>query len=133
MAKTKAEKAAYDREYHKKNRARIKARQAAYFQRTYDPKVAAKERKKRMPQHIEYCRQPKYKAWKRKYDKQRREAKFGDFKDAHAILMKLRKEIAKQMPDRYERYAQAQRHQWNPINQVRRRRGNNLNIESDGL
>ena len=118
---TKAEKAAYDREYRKKNLAWIKAKKAAYFQRTYDPVKAAKERKKTMPKHVEYCRQPWYKAYKREYDKQRRAGRFGEFKEAYEALLLLKKEIKKQQPDRFELYKQAGRHQWNPINQKRRR------------
>jgi hypothetical protein len=122
----KEKKVAYDREYRKKNRALLKAKKAAYFQKTYDPIKAAKERKKKMPQHVQYCRQPWYKAWKREYDKQRRSSKFGPFAEAHQALIALQREIRKQMPDRFERYAQSGRHGWNPINQQRRRsrRGN---------
>ena len=130
---TKEAKSEYDRKYRKKNSARLKAEKAAYFQRTYDPVKAAKERKKKMPAHVEYCRQPEYKAWKKEYDKKRRSSKFGDFADAHVVLLKLIKEIRKQMPDRFERYAQAQRHAWNPNNQQRRKNGNNFNLNSDGL
>ena len=129
----KKAKAEYDRKYRKKNRARIKAEKAAYFQRTYDPVNAAKERKKKMPAHVEYCRQPEYKAWKKKYDKKRRSFKFGDFAEAHAVLLKLIKEIHKQMPDRFEKYAQAQRYGWNPNNQQRRKNGNSFNLNSDSL
>ena len=126
--KSKETKAAYDREYRKKNRARLKAKKAAYFQRTYDPVKAAKDRKRKMPQHVEYCQQKRYKEWKKEYDRKRRESRFGDFKEAHAVLLALIKEIHEQMPNRFDRYSQAQRHQWNPINQERRRRKNdNLN------
>jgi hypothetical protein len=118
---SKEAKAEYDREYRRKNRALLKAKKAAYFQRTYDPVKAAKERKKKMSQHIEYCRQPWYKAYKREYDKQRRAGKFGDFKEAYALLLLLKKEIKRQQPDRFELYKQSGRHQWNPINQKRRR------------
>ena len=83
---SKKEKAAYDREYRKKNLAWIKAKKADYFQRTYDPVKAAKERKKRMPEHVEYCRQPKYRAYKRKYDRKRRASKFGEFAEAYEAL-----------------------------------------------
>ncbi len=121
---TKEAKAEYDRKYRKKNRARIKARQAAYFQSTYDPVKAAKERQKKMPEHVEYCRRPEYKTWKKKYDRQHRLSKYGEFAEAYALLLALEKEIREQMPDRFERYAQAQRKQWNPINQQRRKRGN---------
>jgi hypothetical protein len=126
MALTKKQKkAAYDRDYRKKNRARIKANHAAYFQRTYDPIAAAKERKKRMPYHVEYCRQPKYVAYKREYDRKRRASKFGEFAAAYEALKALNGEIRRLMPDRFERYAQSGRHQWNPINQRRYRRKQN--------
>lgn len=118
---TKKQKAAYDRIYREKNRERIKKRHAEYFQRTYDPVKAAKERKKRMPRHVEYCRQPWYKAYKKEYDRKRRSKKFAAFAEAHEVLMLLKAEIKRQMPDRFERYAQAGRMQWNPINQARRR------------
>jgi hypothetical protein len=130
---SKKAKAKYDKEYRKKNRSRLKDQKAEYFQRTYDPKAAAVERKKRMPLHVEYCRQPWYKKWKKEYDKKRRASAFGEFKDAYAVLLELKKEISRQMPDRFDRYAQVQRHQWNPVNQQRRRRGNSINDNSDGL
>ena len=125
----KEKKAAYDKEYRKKNSERIKANHAAYFQRTYDPVKAAKERKKRMPQHVQYCRQPWYKAWKKEYDRKRRASQFGKFAEAYKALLSLQKEIRKQMPNRFERYAQSGRHAWNPINQQRRRRKNGNSIE----
>jgi hypothetical protein len=121
MAITKAEKAAYDREYRKKNLALLKVKKADWFKKTYDPVKAAKERKKRMPYHVEYCRQDWYKAWKKEYDKKRRASQFGQFNEAYEALKALLKEVRKQMPDRFERYAQSGRHQWNPINQQRYR------------
>lgn len=129
---TKKQKAAYDKKYRKRNRERIKANHAAYFQLTYDPVKAARERKKRMPQHIEYCRQSKYKAWKREYDRQRRAKRFGGFAPAYEVLKALQKEIRRQMPDRFERYAQSGRFQWNPINQQRYRRKRNGFNNFDG-
>lgn len=123
---TKEQKAAYDREYRKRNAGRIKELKAAYFQRTYDPIKAAVKRKTRAPQHLEYCRQPRYKVWKKEYDRKRRLKKFGQFAEAYEVLRLLLKEIKQQMPDRFERYAQSGRHQWNPINQQRYRRKNNV-------
>lgn len=67
-----AEKRLYDRAYRAKNLKRIKAEKRAYFKRTYDPVKAARERKKRMPRHVAYCRQPRYKAYKSAYDAKRR-------------------------------------------------------------
>jgi hypothetical protein len=72
LKKTKAQKVAekriYDMAYRAKNRAMLKEKKRAYFLRTYDPKKAAVKRKKRMHLHVAYCRQPRYKAWKRQYD-----------------------------------------------------------------
>lgn len=119
---TRRQKAIYDKKYRKRNRERIRRNHTEYFQRTYDPEKAAVERKKRMPYHVRYCRQPWYRKYKREYDRKRRERRFGAFADAYKVLGELVKEIRKQMPDRFERYAQSGRQQWNPINQERRRR-----------
>lgn len=121
-AEKKRRKALYDKEYRKQNFERIRARNAAYFQRTYDPVKAARERKKRMSNHVKYCRQPWYRAYKRDYDRRRRASEFGAFAEAYKVLLLLDREIRRQMPDRFERYAQSGRQQWNPINQERRRR-----------
>lgn len=89
-----ADKRLYDMEYRRKNRASMKAKKAAYFQRTYDPIKAAKERKKIMPRHIEYCRQPKYKAYKSKYDAAYRAKKyFGPFWESALLVNELDREI----------------------------------------
>jgi len=128
----KAIKKAYDREYRRKNRAMLKKKKHAYFLRTYDPVKAAKERKKTMARHVEYCRQPAYKAYKREYDKKYRAEEFGDFAEAYKVLLLLIKEINLQQPDRAERYRQSGRHQWNPVNQQRRRDAKQR-ISSNGL
>ena len=62
-------KSDYDKAYRAKNLERKKKQAHEYFKRTYDPQKAAIERKKRMPKHVEYCRQPAYKAKKKEYDK----------------------------------------------------------------
>lgn len=121
MAISKRQKAIYDRKYRKKNAAHLKAIKAAYFRATYDPKEAAIKRKERMPYHVEYCRQKKYKVYKKVYDRKRRAEKYGPFAEAYEVLKLLQAEIRRQMPDRFERYAQSGRMQWNPINQLRRR------------
>lgn len=92
------EKAAYDADYRKKNRAMLKAKKAEYFQRTYDSVAAAVERKKRMPRHVEYCRQPKYRAWKQKYDRKHRAEKFfGPFAEIAMLTQDLNLEIKRRM------------------------------------
>lgn len=96
----KAEKAAYDVEYRRRNVALLKAKKAAYFQRTYDPVKAAADRKLRMPRHVEYCRHPRYKKWKRNYDRGYRAKKyFGPFAEAHVLLIDIEKEVAKRASD----------------------------------
>ena len=114
-------KAEYDSEYRKKNRAILKAKKAAYFQRTYDPAKAAVERRKTMARHVEYCRQPEYKKKKFAYDRQREAAEYGEFAECREILKVLMKEIKRQEPDRFERYRQAQRFAWNPFTYAIRR------------
>lgn len=86
----KIEKAEYDKQYRAQNLDWIKAKKKAHFKATYDPIKAAIKRKERMPQHIEYCRQPEYRAWKKRYDKSYRAAKmFGDFGECAIILEKI--------------------------------------------
>jgi len=88
-----AEKRAYDMEYRRKNAVFIKAHKAAYHQRTYDPVAAAKARAKRMPQHVEYCRRPEYRAWKKKYDRQHNAKAYGPFAEAWMLSVDLNREI----------------------------------------
>lgn len=96
------EKRLYDIEYRKRDPEGRKARKAAYHARTYDPVEAAKVRKRRMPYHVEYCRRPEYRAWKKGYDLQHRTKRdFGPFADAAQILLTLEREIATRA-SRYE-------------------------------
>ncbi len=62
-AQKKEEKRLYDMQYREKNVDILKVKKAAAFQKSYDPVKAAVERKKRMPKHVEYCRQPEYKKY----------------------------------------------------------------------
>jgi len=99
-AQKKEEKRLYDIEYRAKNRTKLKAKKAAYFQRTYDPKKAAVERKKRMSHHVEYCRRPEYRAWKKSYDRQYRAKKeYGDFWECHILAMEIRNEALSRASD----------------------------------
>jgi hypothetical protein len=95
--KTKAqkieEKRLYDAEYRSKNLAMIKAKKAAHFRATYDPKKARIDRKKKMPRHVEYCRRPEYKRWKREYDRQLRAKEYGPFAEAYQLALELNREI----------------------------------------
>lgn len=97
--KTKAQKVSekrmYDMEYRRKNRKLLKAKKRAYFERTYDPVKAAKERKARMHLHVAYCQQPAYKRYKRRYDRQHRAQKlYGPFAEAALLLQKIEHEVS---------------------------------------
>jgi hypothetical protein len=94
-AERKEQKAIYDATYRLRDIAARKAKKAAYYQRTHDPAKEAAARKLKMPKHIEYCRQPKYKAWKSEYDKKHLAKKaFGEFAEAALILRDVENEIA---------------------------------------
>jgi len=100
--KTKAqkveEKRLYDLAYRRKNRKLLKAKKRAYFERTYDPVVAAKRRKARMHLHVAYCRQPRYKRWKKRYDNQYRAGKFfGPYAESFLLLQKIEREVLSRM------------------------------------
>ena len=85
----------YDIEYRAKNIELLKEKKAAYFQSTYDPEKAAIERKKRMSQHVEYCRSPEYKAYKKKYDEEYRARKeYGEFWQCFLIVASIDKEVS---------------------------------------
>jgi hypothetical protein len=101
-----AEKSAYDRaRLNGPLRKHILAAKAAYFRRTYDPVKAAEYRHARMPYHVEYCRQPEYRAKKSEYDKKHRaEKEFGDFAGAAMLLREIEGEIASRMT-KYEIYS----------------------------
>ena len=100
--KTKAQKVAekrlYDEAYRARNFATLKAKKALYFQATYDLGKARIERKKRMRQHVEYCRRPEYKAWKSAYDRWYRAVKqYGEYAEAALALGEIEQEIGERM------------------------------------
>lgn len=97
------EKRLYDIAYREKNIDSIKARKREYFKQTYDPKAAAIVRKGRMAEHIEYCRRPEYRTWKRQYDQQYRARNdYGPFWESGMLLAELSNEI-EQRSTFYER------------------------------
>jgi hypothetical protein len=103
-AQKKAMKREYDMQYRAKNREMLRRKKQDYFQRTYDPAKAAAERKLKMPRHIEYCRRPEYRAWKKQYDRKYCAAQqYGDFAEAALILRDIEGEIDSRMT-RYEVY-----------------------------
>lgn len=104
-ANWKALKSAYDADYRIKNKERLKAEKAVYYQATANREKEREYRKKNMPRHVEYCRQPEYRAKKSLYDKDHRNRKFyGEFAEAAALLHQLQVEIRTRI-DKYEIYA----------------------------
>lgn len=125
-------KAEYDKNRRTEKAEELRAQKKAAYA-LWGPQHREEEREKRkknMPKHIEYCRQPEYKEWKKKYDRRLRVAEYGEFAECYELLEQLVKEIKRQMPDRFERYAQSGRQQWNPVNQQRRRNARANGIDS---
>lgn len=80
--------------YRAREAEKLKAKKAAYYQRTADREKEREARKRRMPKHVEYCRRPEYREWKQKYDRKYRARKeFGDFGEASIVLNDLIAEI----------------------------------------
>lgn len=99
----KAEKAAYDKVYTAKNFERDKPKRAAYHKRTYDPVKAAIERKKKMYRHVEYCRRPEYKEYKKEYDKKYQAKKqVGEYWESYILLNELESKIEYSDSDKYQ-------------------------------
>lgn len=87
----KADKAAYDTNYRAKNREMLKAKKAAYYAENHDREKERATRQKRMPQHLEYCRRPEYRAKKKVYDRQYRAEKFyGELAEAFVLTLEIR-------------------------------------------
>lgn len=96
----KAAKREYDQAYRAKNLARIKARKKAYNDTHYDPVEAAIKRKNRMPQHVEYCRRPEYRAKKHEYDRRyQMERSYGPWWEAGRVMTDLMNEIKSRATD----------------------------------
>ena len=94
----RAEKAAYDREYRDRIGEKLAAKKRAWYEANR-PQVLAQMteyRKKRMPQHVEYCRRPEYRAYKHEYDRKRNEAEYAEWAETWRLLMDLEKEIRSQ-------------------------------------
>lgn len=112
------EKRLYDAERRIRLALELKAQKALRHRRTYDPVKAARERKKRIPRHVEYCRRPEYKRWKSEYDRKYRALKcFGPFAEAYLTLTELDRHIAERITD----YETRQENGTNGKKQQRRR------------
>ncbi len=97
----KEEKRIYDAAYRVKNFAVLKVKKAAWYQATADREKERAHRKANMARHVEYCRQPEYRAKKIDYDRRRRASAFGEYAECHLLLLDLSKECLSRM-SRYE-------------------------------
>lgn len=92
----KKEKAEYDRLYRKNNSKMLKKKKKAYYEENKSiilPKHKA-YRDIHMQRHVEYCRRPEYKVYKKQFDhKYRLEKKYGEYWEAASILVQLKKEL----------------------------------------
>jgi len=119
----KAEKAEYDKQYRYYHREGIKQKKAEAFKKDYaaNPEKYKEQRKKKMPKHVEYCRNPEYKAYKKEYDhKYRLEQRYGEFWEAASVLVALNNELdSKQI--KYDNgiinKSQKRKRQWNNLMQ----------------
>lgn len=100
------EKRLYDISYREKNIEHLTQNKAEWFQRTYDPIKAAKQRKANMGRHVEYCRQPQYRQYKRQYDQvYRAKNDFGPFFESAMLLQQINNEILSRVT-RFDIYSQ---------------------------
>ena len=96
----KAVKAAYDKKiYNTPERQEARKR---YFQKSYkaNPEKYKAIRKAKYPKHLEYLQNPKYKAWKKEYDKKHLAKKdYGAFAEAAILLKELEEYLLTIRPD----------------------------------
>jgi hypothetical protein len=105
LEQKKIAKAEYDKKRRELKGDELRAKKRVFY---HEHKEERKElhrlqRQKRMSKHLEYCRQPEYRAKKKEYDKDRRFKAFGPFEDAARLLSELQTEIDKRAT-RYEIY-----------------------------
>lgn len=98
LSQKKEEKQIYDMKYREVNREYRKKQRAEYFKKTYDKEDAAKKRKLTMARHVEYCRSPEYKEWKKQYDEMYRAKQvYGEYWESFILLMKVEREALSRM------------------------------------
>lgn len=103
----RAAKAAYDakrREGPQRDEILAKKRDHYYANHERISAKLAEYRAAHMDRHVEYCRQPEYRAKKSDYDRRRRaETNFGDFSEAALLLQDIDREITERA-SKYEIY-----------------------------
>lgn len=110
-----------------REKAADKKRRQEYFKKEYTakPEKYKKIRQQRMKAHIEYCRQPKYKSYKKKYDQKYRAKKnYGKYWEAFIALRDLQGVVDNR---------QAKKDQKNITKQQKRKRNAKKHIERQEL
>lgn len=116
----------YDIEYRELNQEKIKKTKSEYNKKTYNPALAAIERKKNMHRHVEYCRQPEYKEKKRIYDREFKAKKdYGELWEIQLLTLKIEEECLSQM-SRYQINLES-----NTLNKTQKRKRHEQRINSE--
>lgn len=90
----RAAKAEYDARRRVEKAEEIRAAKRARHLATYDPAKAREHRKSRMAAHVEYCRRPEYRQWKKQYDRKYRcQREYGPFWEAATLLLDVQEEV----------------------------------------
>lgn len=102
MPLTKEQKAAYDKQYRERNREKIKLKKQQAFQKDYkaNPEKYRLIRQKKMAAHIEYCRKPEYRLYKKAYD---RKLRFGEYDECQSIITQIEAIVKEHFLSPYER------------------------------
>lgn len=86
----KEEKRLYDIEYRKKNGEYRKQQMIKYNSSPAGRAMQKRNREKFKESHLEYCRTPEYRKWKREYDKKHRSKKeYGEFWESAILLNEI--------------------------------------------
>jgi len=95
-AEKKKQKKIYDQKYSKTNKDRIKSRMRTYNSSPAGRAMQKRNREKFKQAHLEYCRTPEYKKWKKDYDlKYRAKKNYGEYWQAFVFLLQIENEIEK--------------------------------------
>lgn len=94
----RADKAEYDRKRRAEKGIELREQRRSAYYANHDHYKAkhAEYRKTRMPKHVEYCRQPAYRAKKHKYDIAKACEEYGEWAETWRLLLELEKEIRSQ-------------------------------------
>jgi len=90
----KERKRLYDIEYRSKNKEIIREKKKVYEQSPAGRAMQKRNREKFKQTHLEYCRTPEYRAWKKIYDRIYRAKKdYGEFYEAALLLRQIEDEV----------------------------------------